>query len=189
VAVLVDANTDPELPALGDVPVVRCPLPSSLRAAESMGVRAILSKPVSRDELLAAVDRLDSPVRRVLIADDDPEMVRLFERVLSSRLSPQECLAAHTGSEVLNLLSAERPDLLLLDLVMPDVSGQEVLKHMAADPRLAGIPVIVISAHAQDAVSSELGGDIRISRSSSFRLGEIFRVLEALFDALGPGWQ
>ena len=92
-----------------------------------------------------------------------------------------EAVLEHWDVDLADWLSGRR--------AIPPEADTPMLRRMAADPRLAGIPVIVISAHAQDAVSSELGGDIRISRSSSFRLGEIIRVLEALFDALGPGWQ
>ncbi len=188
VAVLMDSHADPAALSLGGVPVIHCPLPSNLRAAQALGARAMLSKPVSRDELLAAIDGLGRPVRRVLIADDDPEMARMFERMLSSRLSPRDILEAHTGPEVLSLLQAERPDLLLLDLVMPEVSGQEVLRRMAADPVLADIAVIVITAQAQDAVTTQLQGEMRISRADSFRLGEIILLLEAVCGALAPGW-
>jgi signal transduction histidine kinase/CheY-like chemotaxis protein len=189
-AVLVDANADAHaepLP-LGDVPVIHCPLPSALRAAQALGAREMLDKPVSRDDLLAAIDRLDRPLGRVLIADDDPDMVRMFQRMLDGRLPPEACQPAYSGAEALRLLAHDPPDLVLLDLVMPDVDGYAVLKHMAANPALANIPVIVISAQARDSLGERLGGEFRLTRSNGFRLSEVTRTVEALVGAMSPGW-
>jgi signal transduction histidine kinase/CheY-like chemotaxis protein len=190
VAVLLDNHCDPEPLLTLNVPVVSCPLPSARRTAEALGVREMLSKPVLREEMLAAVDRLGQPPRRVLIADDDPDMVRLFQRMLAPAVPPEACLEAFSGAEALELLAhAEpRPDLVLLDLVMPNVDGYEVLKRMAADPGLSSIPVFVISAQAQDGAAQQLAGDIRITRREPLQVGELTRVLGAVFDCLSSGW-
>ena len=87
------------------------------------------------------------------------------------------------------MLRAERPDLVLLDLIMPGLDGRIVLEHMMADPELAAIPVIIISAQGQDYLKVLLSGSIEVTRSTGFRLGEMTRVLEALFNALAPGWR
>jgi len=170
------------------LPVVRCPLPSSRHAAVAMGASALLTKPVARQELLAAIERLQRPVRRVLIVDDEPKMAQLLQRMLHSYLPMEACQAAHDGAEALRLLHAEPPDLVLLDLHMEEIDGQAVLEHMAADPVLAAIPVIVISGQGQDYLSVPLSGAIELSRGSGFRLGEIIQALEALFTILAPGW-
>ena len=59
---------------------------------------------------------------------------------------------------------------------------------MASDPQLADIPVIVVSAKADDQAMAQLSGPIIISRRDGFRLGELTRALEAIFWALAPGW-
>jgi signal transduction histidine kinase/CheY-like chemotaxis protein len=179
-----------ETPAsLENVLVVSCPLPDSRRAAAALGAWDILVKPVSRRELLAAVERLGQPVGRVLIADDDPELVRLFRRILRTLVPAPECLEAYNGQEALDLIERERPDLVLLDLAMPEMDGRDVLGRMATDLDLAGIPAIVISARIQDYVRIEVPGPIRVSRLEAFRLGDVVRALGVVLSALAPGWR
>jgi len=187
IALMTSADKMPPVPP-GKVLIVHCPLPSGRRTAMALGADDFLVKPVSRQELWAAIDRLGRPVRRVLIADDDPEVVRLFRRMLCTRIPVQDCLEAYNGEEALRLVRAERPDLVLLDLIMPGVDGRSVLQHMAADPGLADIPVIIVSAKGQDHASLRLPGPIQISRPEGFQLGEVVRALGAIFNALAPGW-
>lgn len=183
--------TDAEVPLSAppeDILIVRCPLPSGRRAAMALGADDFLVKPVSRQDLWAAIERLGRPVQRVLIADDDPEIVRLFRRMLRTRVPPQGCLEAYNGEETLHLLQTEKPDVVLLDIMMPEVDGVGILEHMAADPALADIPVIVVSARGQDQASLPLPGTLQVIRSTGLQLGEIVRALEALFSVLAPGW-
>ena len=88
----------------------------------------------------------------ILIIDDDVHIGDMLEEVL--RLEGHQTSRAYSGTEALLALSAARPDLALLDLMLPGLSGEEVL------PRLEGIPVIVLSARADidSKVSLLLGG-------------------------------
>jgi len=187
IALVTDAGKSPPV-SPGDVLIIHCPLPSGRRAAMALGADDFLVKPVSRQELWEAINRLGRPVRRVLIADDDPEVVRLFRRMLRTRIPVRGCLEAYNGEEALRLMQVEKPDLVLLDLIMPEVDGRSVLEQMAADPDLADIPVIIVSAKGQDHLSVQLPGPIQVSRPEGFQLGEIVRALEAIFNALAPGW-
>lgn len=186
VALVTDAAQSVPLP--DGIPVLNCPLPSGRRTAAALGATDLLVKPVCRKELLAAIERVGRPVRRVLIADDDPEVVRLFRRMLSTYVPIQACLEAYNGEEALRLLRSEKPDLVLLDLVMPEVDGRRVLEQMAADPELADIPAIIVSVKGRDQASVCLTGPVQISRAGGFQLGEIVRMLEAILSVLLPGW-
>lgn len=188
VALLVDAAEPDPLPACNGL-VVRCPLPSTQAAAVDLGAEELLVKPVSRQELLAAVDRLDRPIHRVLIVDDDPEVARLFRRMLRGRVALHDCLEAYNGAEALDRMRAEKPDLVLLDLVMPEVDGRSVLAQMRADARLADIPVLLISARGQDHLNLRLAGAVEIRRADGLELGEVVRTLAAILDVLSPGWR
>lgn len=165
-----------------------CPLPSSRWAALMLGVEEVLTKPVSRERLLAAIDRLEREVASVLITDDNPDVVELFKRMLSNHLSIKTCLHAYNGEDALHIARTEPPDLILLDLVMPGLDGKAVLRHMAADPDLAGIPVIVVSAEMQSQMNPGVAGSIEIAKAGQFQMGEIVRTLEAIFTALAPEW-
>jgi putative two-component system response regulator len=128
-------------------------------------------------------------VQRVLIVDDDPDMVRMFQRMLNPLIPHEACLAAYSGAEALSTMQSERPDLVLLDLLMPEMDGHEVIKRMGLDPKLAGIPIFVISAQAQAGLDDQLLGAISITRAHGFRLSEEMQTLEAILSVLGSDWE
>ena len=81
---------------------------------------------------------------RILVVDDEPELLR----ALCVRLTAEgfACDTAANGREALDRLQADLPDLIILDLLMPEVSGYEVCRRLKVDPRTAQIPVIVLTA-------------------------------------------
>lgn len=91
-------------------------------------------------------------MQTILIVDDDLQIGNMVEEVL--RRAGYAVRRAYSGTEALLAIQAKRPDLVLLDLMLPGLSGEEVL------PKLSGIPVIVVSAKAEvtDKVSLLLGG-------------------------------
>mgnify|MGYP005839547569 CR=1 FL=1 len=126
-------------------PVVACTLPAP-RAESGLGVDGYLTKPVTRDQLFRAISGLGRPVRSVLLVDDDPEALQLFARILASAPERYLALQASSGQEALELLRARRPDLLLLDLVMPGMDGYAVLAEKNRTAGLKEIPVLILSA-------------------------------------------
>jgi PAS domain S-box-containing protein len=86
----------------------------------------------------------------VLYIEDNRSNVRLMERVLERRPGVR-LLHAPTGEDGMSMAQAQRPDLILLDLHLPDISGEEVLQHLWQDPELRKIPVAVLSADATPA--------------------------------------
>jgi len=86
--------------------------------------------------------------RRILLAEDDRFLRKAAEAQL--RQHGFTVVAAVDGEEALRLARAERPDLVLLDLIMPKMQGFEVLKTLKQDPATADIPVIVLSNLGQD---------------------------------------
>ena len=84
--------------------------------------------------------------KTVLVVDDERPIVALLKRLVESCSARAEI--AHNGKEALEKMRAHRPDLVLLDLIMPIMSGEEVLAVMETDPALKDIPIIVISTKA-----------------------------------------
>jgi CheY-like chemotaxis protein len=83
---------------------------------------------------------------RILVADDDPDL-RLLVRSFVARENG-EVIEASTGAEALALARERRPDLVLLDLRLPGMDGHEVLRELRSDPSLSDLPVLVVSAFA-----------------------------------------
>lgn len=77
----------------------------------------------------------------LLVVDDDPKVTALLRIVL--RRGGYEMRASHSGAEALDLARSERPDAVLLDLHMPDLSGEDVLNSLKMDRQLCDVPVIV----------------------------------------------
>lgn len=90
----------------------------------------------------------------VLIVDDEPESVQLLKRVLSG--GNYQLFFATTGSEALSQAKATNPDVILLDVMLPNVNGFEICRRLRADPVLAEVPIIMITA--LDASDARLQG-------------------------------
>ncbi len=89
----------------------------------------------------------DSPTIKVVCIEDEPEMIDLVKLILSRR--GYEVYGALGGRDGLALVASIRPDVVLLDLMMPDMDGWEVYQQMKANDELKSIPVIVVTAKAQ----------------------------------------
>ncbi|MDQ1300175.1 MAG: hypothetical protein QG637_92, partial [Chloroflexota bacterium] len=146
------------------VPALVCSALAPSDSTEALGVSGYLVKPVSQAALLAALDRLDMPGKTVLIVDDEPDALQLFRRMLSASGRGYRVVLARDGRQALDVLNEVRPDVILLDLVMPNMDGFQLLGRRADEPALRGIPVIVVSAQdptGQPVVSSALAVTLR----------------------------
>jgi CheY-like chemotaxis protein len=139
-----------QVPALRRIPVVIISIMADRSRGFALGAAAVLQKPLSREELYDALveSGLFIPSQdkalRVLVVDDDPTAAELmatrFEGLASS------VLRAHGGREAIDLARRETPDLIVLDLMMPDVTGFDVVAELSNDPATADIPIIVVTA-------------------------------------------
>jgi threonine synthase len=101
--------------------------------------------PVPREGLLAALNRLDGRVNRVAIIEDEPDAARLLRRILQAR-GTYQVFEAHNGRAGLDLIRRERPDLILLDLMMPELDGFTLLEIVKSEEDLRDVPIIVVTA-------------------------------------------
>jgi two-component system response regulator VicR len=85
--------------------------------------------------------------KKVLCIEDEPEMIDLIKLILERK--GFDVVGAVGGAEGLEVIRREKPDLILLDLMMPEVDGWEVFRQIRADEQLKSIPVIVVTAKAQ----------------------------------------
>jgi threonine synthase len=96
-------------------------------------------------DLAHVIDAVGVRVRRVVVIEDNVDSARLMHRILSTR-DDCEIRLAHNGAAGLDLVRAWKPDLVITDLMMPDVDGFEVIREMKSDLSLAGIPIVVVTA-------------------------------------------
>jgi two-component system alkaline phosphatase synthesis response regulator PhoP len=128
--------------------------------------------------------------QRILVVDDDREIVRLVRAYLER--SGYEVLVAYDGETALHILRRERPDLMLLDLMLPGRDGLDVTRLVRADGGLAALPIIMLTARVEDydkIVGLELGADDYVTKP--FNPGEVVARVRAVLrrvhgEALAP---
>lgn len=105
------------------------------------------------------------PSPTVLLVEDDPVILRLLE--VNFELEGYGVLLAHDGAEGIELARSSAPDLIISDIMMPNVSGIELVQTLKADAATAGIPIILLSAKAQSAdvrAGMEAGADDYVTK-------------------------
>lgn len=168
------------------VPVIHCCLPSRAWLTGTRQVVACLSKPVTREQLVRAVQ--ESPgVRTVLIIDDDRGFCQLVRRHLESAGLPITLQAAYSGEDGLQMLHDQPPDLLLLDLLLPGVSGFDVLRTLGDHPTLNRLPVVLLTAttDVEDSLFQR-SGKLVVSSSTGLQPREVLRGIASLVTAFEP---
>jgi CheY-like chemotaxis protein len=176
-----------EREATRHIPVVIVSITDEPRRGFALGAAQVLVKPVTQDDLLgalAAIGLLGAPPpgeRRVLVVDDDPKAVTMVcKHLQAAGFAP---LAAFGGQEAIDLARRDKPDAVVLDLMMPHVSGFDVVEQLASREDTVDIPVLVLTAKlitAQD--REQLRGRVqRILEKAAFQpttlLAEVQRAL------------
>lgn len=106
--------------------------------------------------------------QHILIVDDEPSVRRIVQ-VNLERAGYRVSMASH-GVEALEKVQADRPDLVLLDVVMPHMDGFETLRRLKADPQTAAIPVVMASAQFKDGhtfESQRMGAELYLNKPFS----------------------
>ena len=133
-------------PELADIPVVMATVTDQQRKGMALGAAGYLTKPIDRDQLIALLRPFQARVRRtrVLMVEDDPAQ----RMSIRSVLEPQQwrVTEADNGRVALDLLAKEIPDIILIDLMMPEMDGFDLIAALRKQPDWRRIPVIVITA-------------------------------------------
>jgi CheY-like chemotaxis protein len=191
-------NTSPfeEMPAPVDqltnlpygTPAMTCWVPGEDEAARQLGVVRYLVKPVTREMLLSTLEHLGEGMKSVLLVDDQPEVLQFFARILSSAEHSYDILLAKNGRRALSLLRERRPDVMLLDLIMPGMSGFQVLQEKDRDPLIRYIPVVVISA--RDPSGEPVASDtLTVTRGGGLSVRDLLACIQAVSEILSPSIQ
>lgn len=129
---------------LAETPVIMLTITDNRSAGLALGATDYLSKPVDQQRLLSLLRQRCAPPGKILVVDDEAEMRDLLRRALE-KLGWQVEEAAN-GRLALQTLDREQPDLVLLDLTMPEMNGFEFISAMRRNPGWQSIPVVVITA-------------------------------------------
>lgn len=172
-------------------PIISCWIPGEVEAANQLGVMQYLMKPITREKLLTTLEEIGSqlpnPAKRlrILVADDEPDQLHLFARMLESSPRNYDVLEAANGKRALQMMRSQKPDILLLDLLMPVMDAFQVLEDKQNDPALQDIPVVVISSRDPlgEAITSNV---IHVSHAGGFSTTHLLGIIEAVATILAP---
>jgi signal transduction histidine kinase/DNA-binding response OmpR family regulator/HAMP domain-containing protein len=151
-SVLAALRQDPELT---EIPVIMITILDEHRRGVALGAAGYLTKPIDRERLTRMIGRFRVPARQtrvLMVEDDDTQRERLRGWLEEEQWVVEE---AANGRDALALLRDTRPDVILLDLMMPEMDGFAVVAALQKEPRWRDIPVVVVTARDLDTADRE----------------------------------
>jgi len=129
-----------------DIPIIISTISEDSERAYQIGAYHFIQRPFTPEQLIEAVleAEKESNRERILIIDDQPESIRLLTELLNEHGS-YRVFAADNGTEGISLVARRKPDLIILDLRMPDKDGFAVLDELRSNPETSNIPVLVVT--------------------------------------------
>ncbi|MBN1565440.1 MAG: response regulator, partial [Anaerolineae bacterium] len=193
-AIIIDTSTEPiDQTALQAViqalqtsqtVIITCPLPGEEPLRQRFAVDGYLIKPITYENLWDVLRQFSDTLNNVLVVDRDPDFVRLIERMLSNPVRHYQITYAYTGCEALEMVKRNRPEIILLDLNLPDMDGQQVIQHIQNNENLRDIRIVIITAYEEIDHSNLLTLPMCISKPSGLKPSEIMRWLQTTLNGL-----
>lgn len=137
-------------PDVADIPVIILSMIDNKDLGFSLGAAEYLMKPIDRVKFINTVntciphERNTGNSKKILVVDDDEKAVKFMSAVLED--AGFDVLKAYSGNAGINLAIHSNPDLMILDLMMPDITGFDVIEKLRMHPTAKGIPIIICSA-------------------------------------------
>jgi CheY-like chemotaxis protein len=141
-------------PQTTDIPIVVVSVAQDETALTRLGVAEILDKPIDEEAFLEVVERILWEGQRILIYASDGETRQLLEEVLSQR--GYHLIFAQNGVDLLVHARKQQPELILIDLDLPDLDGFEALRRLNRRPETVDIPVIAMTDNPNEVVGNVL---------------------------------
>lgn len=169
-------------PATSDIPVLVCTVMNRESRARALGADEFWLKPVDEDKLIRKLQTIATGRgAKVLVVDDEPPARYLIKKFLQG--TPYELLEAADGDTAVQLARSVRPDVILLDFLLENMTAFDVIDALKADPRTRLIPVIIVTSHVLPADAREklsAQADAILSKEHLSRELAITRIRDAL---------
>ena len=177
-------------PETKDIPVLVVTVTSKEQKARALGADEFWLKPVDQDQLLRKLRALSRPrsPARVLVIDDDERARYILRKYLQN--SAYQLLEASTGGDGVRCAREQRPEVILLDFLLDEMTAFDVLDELKADPRTRGIPVVIVTSHLLETHERKrLAAETEaiLSKDNLSRELAINRIRDALRKAGVPG--
>jgi len=171
-----------------NVPALICSLPSLSWMRHDLEISGYLQKPIEFGQLRRMMNELGE-VHRVLVVDDDRGFCQLIKRMFTASDLDVQVSYAYSGKQGLYSLVDQLPDLLMLDLAMPEMDGFEVIQKMQSDDRLASVPVVLLTGvdFAED-VTHRFAHRVIVQDAKGLRVQHVLHFLNAMLSGLEPNY-
>lgn len=179
-AALSAISAKPNLPS--HLPIIFCDVPDRNRINLELDLSDYLIKPVSSVALLRAIDRLPVSPKNILLVDDNLDAIKLLRRFLASANRGYRVLQATNGLQALEILEKNPVDLILMDIVMPEMDGIQFLQTRNTTPALREIPVILTTARDPHEQSIACG-TIAVTYRDGISLNRLVDTVEGIINA------
>lgn len=167
---------------LSQIPFMICPLPGEEPLRQRLAVDGYLIKPVSRQSLWDMLHQFGEAVDRILVIDDDRDFVSLLNRMLISPTRNYRVTSAYSGWEGLDLVRRNQPDLILLDMVLSDMMGTQVVERIRENPRWRQIPIVIVSGEDEVDYQETVYGEVTIAKTNGLMPGEVVQWVQHMVD-------
>ena len=177
---------EPSHLAVGGLPTVTCSLPTPLWITDNRQIAAFLTKPVSSEDLISTLSQ-HAPEGPVLVVDDDPGFVGYVSRALEAVGQAQRVHTAYTGAEAMAKAKQVRPTLILLDMILPEMNGLEVIDALREDEILRQIPVVLLSGARMTQDDEDVHGELlQMVQPGGFTGEQLIQVLKSALMVAAP---
>jgi GAF domain-containing protein/DNA-binding response OmpR family regulator len=169
-----------------DIPVIVVTLSPEVERAIETGAFRVIQRPFMPEALVQAVQdaERESRIDRILIIDDQPESVRLLQQILQEH-GEYRVFGANTGQDGIALVARRRPNLIILDLRMPEMDGFAVVQELRANPETANIPVMVVTGEALTETERQQLHHLDVLHKTEISLEEYLQFLDGVKTHLG----
>jgi len=169
---------------LQQTPVMICPLPSRQPLRDELMVAGYLLKPVTRRNLSDVMRPLGSEIDDILIVDDDQDFVLLLSRLLEDNpVQRYRVMIAYSGAEALLMMQQRSPDLIFLNLQLPDMDGHEFVKRMRENSRWQDIAIVIASEPEVLDEAETTPGAMVIAKASGLSPGDVITWVQNVLDS------
>jgi GAF domain-containing protein/DNA-binding response OmpR family regulator len=168
-----------------DIPIIVVALGSDAERAEKLGAFRFIRKPFMPEKLADAAKEAEkeAQVSRILIIDDQPESARLLGNLLDES-GKYRVIHASSGMEGVSLVAQRRPDLVIVDLRMPEMDGFAVIRELRANPEISDMPIMVVTGDTLNAEEFEELSHLRVVYKPDLNMGGARTFLDIVSDHL-----
>ena len=167
-----------------DIPIIVVSMSNDKDTGIALGAFGHITKPIVREELLSEIKKADTTAETIMIVDDNENDLKLMADIIEN--NNITTIRVPGGKECLNIIKKITPNIIVLDLLMPDIDGFKVLNSLRTNPRTEGIPIIVVTA--KDLTSDEkleLEGNVAaIIKKSKSTSSDLFMEVERIIGKL-----